>query len=190
MKTITFRCLDLLIAVPAILIFSIPMIIVAVLIAISSKGPVIFWSERMGQNLKPFLMPKFRTMSVDTPLLPSANLEEVDKALTPIGRFLRLTSFDELPQLFCIVIGTMSCVGPRPVLCSQRNLINLRHALGAYEIKPGLTGWAQVNGRDNLTDTQKAHLDAEYYINMSMSFYLKIVCLTFVHVLSRKNISH
>ena len=182
--------LDVTIAVLAVSFFLLPMIAVAIIIRLSSKGPALFWSERMGQNLKPFKMPKFRTMYVNTPLVATADLKHPEGNITPVGKFLRLTSFDELPQLYCILAGKMSCVGPRPVLCSETQLIKYRENMGIYKFKPGLTGWAQINGRDKLDIQAKADLDLEYIENISVGFYLKIIWLTLFQVLCQRDVDH
>jgi len=166
------------------------MIFVALSIKITSKGPIIFWSDRVGQDRKIFQMPKYRTMQENAPLLPTHELVHYNEFLTPIGKFLRKTSLDETPQLFSILLGHMSFVGPRPALFSQNDLIELRDKNGIFSIKPGLTGLAQINGRDNLSIEQKVYYDTLYLSQMTLFNDIKIIFATFLKVILGKNITH
>ena len=166
------------------------MLLIAVMISLSSKGPIIFWSERVGKNGKLFKMPKFRSMSIDTPQVATHLMDNPDEFVFPFGRFLRRTSLDELPQLFSIFKGDMSFVGPRPALFNQKDLIELRNKNGLGDIIPGLTGWAQVNGRDELSISEKVSFEAEYMKKKSFWFDLKILWMTFLKVVNRKGVSH
>ena len=184
------RIFDLVVSLLAFIIFSIPMLLVAIAVWISSPGPILYWSERVGRNNKIFSMPKFRTMRVNTPLLPTHLLQNANTFITPIGSFLRKSSLDELPQLFCIILGHMSLVGPRPVLCNQQDLIDSRTALGIHILTPGLTGWAQVNGRDELPLDLKVKYDKEYLEQKSFLMDLKILLMTVWKVLSLEDVTH
>lgn len=171
-------------------ILIIPILIVALMVLLTSTGPVIYWSDRVGQGNKLFKMPKFRTMDVDTPAVATHLLLDPRQFLTPVGSFLRKSSLDELPQLWSILRGDMSFVGPRPALFNQDDLIALRTQYGIDKLLPGLTGWAQINGRDELTIADKAKLDVEYMQNQSLFFDLKIIFLTILKVLCRDGIQH
>lgn len=184
------RIFDLVVSLLAFIIFLIPMLLVAIAVWISSPGPILYWSERVGQNNKIFRMPKFRTMRVNTPLLPTHLLNNANTFITPIGSFLRRSSLDELPQLFCILKGQMSLVGPRPVLYNQQDLIDARTALGVHTLMPGLTGWAQVNGRDELPLDLKVKYDKEYLDQKSFLMDLKILVLTVWKVLRVEDVTH
>ena len=184
------RLFDFLFALITALALLLPIIVVAVLLVLSSTGPVLYWSDRVGQHNKIFKMPKFRSMRVGTLTVASHLLANPKEQLTPIGSFLRKSSLDELPQLWSILIGDMSFVGPRPALFNQHDLIDLRHQKGVHSLMPGLTGWAQVNGRDELTIAQKVDLDAEYLMLHSFWFDIKILWLTFLKVLKRDGVSH
>lgn len=166
------------------------MILVGLVVGLSSKGPILYWSQRVGRNHRGFAMPKFRTMRVNTPVLPTHLLTDANSFLTPIGSFLRKSSLDELPQLWCILRGDMSLVGPRPSLESQTDLIQARAAAGVHLLVPGLTGWAQVNGRDELPSNQKITLDAEYLQKKSFLFDVKIILLTFWKVMKGDGVKH
>lgn len=166
------------------------MLIIAVLVRTTSKGPVLYWSSRVGRYNRLFMMPKFRTMRVETPALATHLLSNPNSWLTPIGPFLRRSSLDELPQLLSILRGDMSFVGPRPALFNQNDLISLRTELGVHELPPGLTGWAQVNGRDELLIFDKVRLDVEYLERRSFGFDIWIMWLTLLRVLHRGGISH
>ncbi|MEI6153252.1 MAG: sugar transferase [Deltaproteobacteria bacterium] len=184
------RILDIAAAVILQGIFCIPMLIVAVMVKITSKGPVLHWSDRIGINNSTFRMPKFRTMRTETPAVATHMLEDPDKYLTPIGPFLRRLSLDELPQLWSVLMGDMSFVGPRPALYNQDDLVELRTRKGVDKLVPGITGWAQVNGRDNLAIPVKVEYDEHYLKNRSFLFDLKILLLTFNKVIKREGIKH
>lgn len=184
------RIFDVLISALALLIFLIPMLLVAIAVGLSSPGPILYWSERVGRNNQVFSMPKFRTMRVNTPLLPTHLLSNASSFLTPIGSFLRKSSLDELPQLFCIIMGYMSLVGPRPVLQNQQDLIDARTALGIHILAPGLTGWAQVNGRDEIPLDLKVKYDQEYLEQKSFLMDLKILLLTVWKVVRVEDVTH
>ncbi|MBC3882221.1 sugar transferase [Undibacterium sp. LX40W] len=184
------RLADLILALIASLILLIPVIVVALMVGFTSRGPVIYWSDRVGRYNKIFRMPKFRTMLVDTPAVATHLLSNPDQYLTPVGSFLRKSSLDELPQLWSILIGDMSFVGPRPALYNQDDLIALRTEKNVHTIVPGLTGWAQVNGRDELPIPQKVELDAYYLKNQSLVLDIKILFLTFFKVIKRDGVTH
>jgi O-antigen biosynthesis protein WbqP len=184
------RVLDLLLAVIASVIFFIPLCLLAVLVKVTSKGPVFYWSDRVGRGNRIFSMPKLRTMRVDTPVVATHLLTDPEKFLTPVGGFLRKSSLDEIPQLWCIVRGDMSVVGPRPALFNQQNLIDMRTDQGVHMIRPGLTGWAQINGRDELPLPEKVKLDSDYLRRQSLGFDLKVIMLTALKVLRRDGIVH
>ncbi len=167
-----------------------PMLIVALAVRLTSKGTALYWSDRVGKESRLFKMPKFRSMRVDTPAVATHLLRDPDQWLTPIGSFLRKSSLDELPQLWCILNGDMSFVGPRPALFNQHDLIELRTLHGVHKLVPGLTGWAQINGRDELPIPQKVALDVEYMQKQSFLFDIKIMCLTIVKVLKRDSVTH
>lgn len=184
------RFLDFLIACLFTLILAVPFIIVALAVRLTSYGPMLYWSNRVGRNNKIFSMPKFRTMRIDTPAVATHLLKDPNQYLTPIGSFLRKSSLDELPQLWSIIKGDMSFVGPRPALFNQYDLIELRSKYKVDSLTPGLTGWAQINGRDELPIPQKVQLDVEYLERQSITFDIKILFLTFVKVLRRDGIQH
>ena len=184
------RLFDLLLAFIAMLGLFVPLLVMGLLVRLTSRGPILYWSNRVGRNNLIFEMPKFRSMRVGTPAVATHLLIEPDSYLTPIGRFLRKSSLDELPQLWSIVKGEMSFVGPRPALYNQTDLITLRTEMGVHRLAPGLTGWAQVNGRDELPIPDKVKLDFEYLERQSLRFDLWIVWLTLIKVLRRDNISH
>jgi O-antigen biosynthesis protein WbqP len=184
------RMFDLVLAILVSCCFLVPLIVVAILVRLTSHGPILYWSDRVGRDNKIFRMPKFRTMRVDTPVVATHLLSDPARFLTPIGGFLRKSSLDELPQLWCIICGNMSVVGPRPALFNQDDLIALRTAHGVHTIRPGLTGWAQVNGRDELPIPDKVRLDATYLQWQSLAFDIKIILLTCVKVLRRDGIVH
>ncbi len=184
------RLFDLVLATIVGLILFFPIILAAILVKATSKGTVLYWSDRVGENNKVFKMPKFRSMKVDTPAVATHLLENPTSALTPIGNFLRKSSLDELPQLWSILKGDMSFVGPRPALFNQDDLIALRTEQGVDKLMPGLTGWAQINGRDELPIPQKVDLDVEYLHKQSFRFDIKILWLTFLKVLRRDGVSH
>ncbi len=184
------RIFDVAVALMFSVILLVPMLIVALAVRLTSKGAVLYWSDRVGKENRLFKMPKFRSMRVDTPAVATHLLRAPDQWLTPIGSFLRKSSLDELPQLWCILNGDMSFVGPRPALFNQHDLIELRTRHGVHELVPGLTGWAQINGRDELPIPQKVALDSEYLRERSFLFDLKIMCLTIVKVLRRDSVTH
>ena len=184
------RIFDLTLAVVAGIFLLTPVLLLAVLVRLTSKGPVLYWSERVGRNNTIFKMPKFRTMRVGTPALATHLLSNPDSYLTPIGSFLRKSSLDELPQLWSILKGDMSFVGPRPALFNQHDLIELRTEQGVHELVPGLTDWAQVNGRDELPIPDKVKLDVEFLHRQSLWFDIRILWMTFVKVLRRDGVSH
>ncbi len=184
------RFLDCLFALITSIIFFIPITATAIAVKLTSKGPVLYWSDRIGINNRIFKMPKFRSMKTDTPAVATHLLKDPGSVLTPIGDFIRKTSLDELPQLWSILTGDMSFVGPRPALFNQNDLIALRTKKGVEKVLPGLTGWAQVNGRDELLITQKVSLDEEYIHRQSLKFDCYILWLTFNKVIKRDNVSH
>lgn len=184
------RGFDLLLAVLAGLVLLAPILIVALAVRLTSPGPVLYWSDRVGRHNRIFRMPKFRSMRIDTPAVATHLLENPAKWLTPIGSFLRKSSLDELPQLCSILKGDMSFVGPRPALFNQDDLIALRTQCGVDALVPGLTGWAQVNGRDELPIPEKVRLDAEYLQRRSLRFDLKILWLTAQKVLAKDGVAH
>ena len=184
------RVFDIFLGCLALLIFFIPVLMVAVAVRLTSKGPALYWSDRVGRNNRIFKMPKFRSMRVDTPAVATHLLADARSHLTPIGAFLRKSSLDELPQLVSILAGDMSFVGPRPALFNQQDLIALRTEQGVHTLMPGLTGWAQVNGRDELPIPEKVKLDAAYLQRQSLWFDVRILWLTFVKVLRRDGVLH
>lgn len=184
------RVFDLFLGLTAFVIFFIPLCVLAVVVKATSKGPVLYWSDRVGRGNRIFSMPKLRTMRVDTPVVATHLLTDPATFLTPVGGFLRKSSLDEIPQLWCIIRGEMSLVGPRPALFNQQNLIDMRTAQGIHMIRPGLTGWAQVNGRDELPLPEKVKLDSDYLRRQSLGFDLKVIMLTVLKVVRRDGIVH
>ena len=184
------RLFDLALSVLGAILLAVPLLLVALAVRFTSPGPVLYWSDRVGRQNRIFKMPKFRSMRIGTPAVATHLLSDPDAWLTPIGAFLRKTSLDELPQLWSILVGEMSVVGPRPALFNQDDLVALRTERGVHELVPGLTGWAQVNGRDELPIPQKVELDVEYLRRRSLLFDLWIVWLTVVKVLRRDGVSH
>ena len=184
------RLFDILLAFLLSLFFIWLIILVAIIIRINSNGPSLYWSARVGKNNNIFNMPKFRSMLVSSPNIATHLIKNAEDFITPFGSFLRRSSIDELPQLFSILKGDMSFVGPRPDLFNQEELIKLRKANGVDKLNPGLTGWAQVNGRDNISINDKVKLDLDYLNNISLWFDLKILWLTFLKVFHNKDISH
>ena len=184
------RTIDLVLAASAFGALALPMGAIACLVKATSKGPALYWSVRVGKDNVHFDMPKFRTMRIDTPTVATHLLNDPSTYLTPIGGFLRRTSLDELPQVWSILRGDMSFVGPRPALFNQEDLIELRTKEGVESLVPGLTGWAQINGRDELPIPDKVALDAEYLRRQSTWLDLKIVLLTVAKVLARNDVSH
>lgn len=184
------RVFDILLGCLASLILFVPVLLVALAVRLTSKGPALYWSDRVGRNNVIFKMPKFRSMRIETPAVATHLLQNPGQWSTPFGLFLRKTSIDELPQLWSILKGDMSFVGPRPALFNQEDLIALRTEKGVHELVPGLTGWAQVNGRDELSIPDKVKLDAEYLQRRSLTFDLWILWLTLLKVLRRDGVSH
>jgi len=184
------RIFDFIVAICITSLLIIPLLIIALLVKLSSLGSVLYWSDRVGRNNQIFKMPKFRSMKIDTPEVATHLLANPSSVLTPIGDFLRKSSLDELPQLWSILKGDMSFIGPRPALFNQDDLIALRTESGVHTLIPGLTGWAQINGRDELTIPQKVRLDVEYLQKQSLKFDIYILWLTFVKVLRRDGVSH
>lgn len=184
------RAFDLGLALLLAVVLAVPMCMIALLVRLTSPGPALYWSDRVGRCNLVFRMPKFRSMRLDTPAVATHLLQNSGQWLTPIGSFLRKSSLDELPQLWSILKGDMSFVGPRPALFNQDDLIALRTEKGVHELLPGLTGWAQVNGRDELLIPQKVALDTEYLQRRSLWLDLKILWMTAVKVLARDGVSH
>jgi len=184
------RLIDLILTLVAVLLLLLPVLMVSMLVKLTSKGPVLYWSDRVGKSNVVFKMPKFRSMKVDAPVVATHLLADPKSVLTPVGDFLRKSSLDELPQLWCILKGDMSFVGPRPALFNQDDLISLRTKKGVHELMPGLTGWAQINGRDELPIPQKVDLDVEYLHHQSLWLDIKIIWLTFIKVIRKDGVSH
>ena len=192
-KLVTYivkRIIDIAFSLGAGLLFLFPLALIALAVRLTSEGPALYWSDRVGKNNRIFRMPKFRSMRTDTPAVATHLLGDASNWLTPIGSFLRKSSLDELPQLWSILVGDMSFVGPRPALFNQHDLIALRTKLGVHTLTPGLTGWAQVNGRDELPIPEKVTLDAEYAARRSFLFDVYILWLTFLKVIQRDGVSH
>jgi O-antigen biosynthesis protein WbqP len=184
------RLFDLIVGVCAGVVLLLPLVLVALAVRLTSKGPALYWSDRVGRNNTIFKMPKFRSMRVGTPAVATHLLSNPDAYLTPIGSFLRKSSLDELPQLWSILVGDMSFVGPRPALFNQHDLVELRTRAGVHQLVPGLTGWAQINGRDELPIPDKVALDVEYLHRKSLFFDIKIIILTAWKVVKRDNVTH
>lgn len=184
------RITDIVLSLLTLLLLALPMLAVMLLVKATSPGPALYWSNRIGRNNSIFKMPKFRTMQIGTPAVATHLLSNPGTYLTPVGSFLRRTSLDELPQLWSILKGDMSFVGPRPALFNQEDLIDLRTKANVHLLAPGLTGWAQINGRDELPIPEKVELDREYLYRRGFIFDLRILCLTFVKVLQRDGVSH
>ncbi len=184
------RLFNIIISLILLAFFAIPAVLIFILVKTTSKGPAIFWSQRIGINNTLFPMPKFRTMLIETPQVATHLLTNSGLYTTPIGTILRKTSIDEIPQIWCVLNGTMNLVGPRPALFNQLDLIELRTKHNVHLIAPGITGWAQVNGRDELSISKKVELDTYYLQHRSIWLDLKILFLTFYRVILRKNITH
>jgi len=184
------RIFDLLLGVVILILLVAPTLLIAIIVRLSSKGPALYWSDRVGRNNKIFRMPKFRSMLIGAPAVATHLLDNPDVYLSPIGGFLRRSSLDELPQLFSVLKGDMSFVGPRPALFNQDDLIALRTEKGVDKLLPGITGWAQVNGRDELSIPDKVALDVEYLNHQSFWFDIKILWMTFLKVVKRDGVSH
>jgi O-antigen biosynthesis protein WbqP len=186
----TKRLFDLLLATLAAMLLAVPFLLVWLTVRLTSAGPALYWSDRIGRDNSLFKMPKFRSMRVGTPAVATHLMADPGAYLTPIGSFLRKSSLDELPQLWSIIKGDMSFVGPRPALFNQDDLIELRTREGVHQLVPGLTGWAQVNGRDELPIPVKVALDAEYLRRRSLIFDIQILWMTFLKVIQRDGVSH
>ena len=184
------RIIDILLSVGILIILLLPILLIAFLVRFTSKGKTLYWSDRVGKNGVLFRMPKFRSMQVDTPTVATHLMTNPNAFLSPIGVFLRRLSLDELPQLFSVLKGDMSFVGPRPALFNQDDLIALRTEKGVDKLLPGITGWAQVNGRDELSIPDKVALDVEYLNRQSFWFDIKILWMTFLKVIKRDGVSH
>lgn len=184
------RFFDLTLAFITLVILALPLMLVGLVVRLTSVGPIVYWSDRVGRDNRIFKMPKFRTMYLDTPAVATHLLPNPAKFLTPVGSFLRKSSLDELPQLWSIIKGEMSFVGPRPALFNQNDLIGLRTEYGVDKMLPGLTGWAQINGRDELPIPDKVRLDVEYMNRQSFALDVKIIFLTFLKVVRRDGVTH
>lgn len=184
------RLFDVVVALLAGVVLLLPLLSVALIVKLTSPGPALYWSQRVGQHNRIFRMPKFRSMRVDTPAVATHLLTDPDRYLSPVGSLLRKTSLDELPQLWSILVGDMSFVGPRPALFNQADLIALRSERGVDRLVPGLTGWAQINGRDELPIPEKVKLDEEYLRRRSFWFDMKIIAMTFLNVMRLEGVSH
>jgi O-antigen biosynthesis protein WbqP len=184
------RCFDLFLALLALAVLVWPMLLVALAVRLTSQGPALYWSDRVGKDNAIFKMPKFRSMRTDTPAVATHLLDKPEAWLTPIGSFIRKTSLDELPQLWCILKGDMSFVGPRPALFNQHDLIDLRTQQGVHQLVPGLTGWAQINGRDGLAIPDKVRFDAEYLHLRNQWLDMRIIWRTFLQAFGSQGVSH
>ena len=184
------RCFDFSLSLSILLLSIFPLLLISICIKLSSKGPVLYWSDRIGLEDNVFEMPKFRTMYIGTPAVATHLLKDAQESVTPLGKILRKYSIDEFPQLFSILKGQMSFVGPRPALFNQYDLIELRRESKIETLIPGLTGWAQINGRDNISIQEKVEFDKEYFDKKSFKFDLKIIFLTILRVFHSKNVSH
>ena len=184
------RIFDLILSIILIVLLTFPMVLIAILVRLNSKGPALYWSDRVGQNNLIFKMPKFRSMNKNTVVIASHLMEDPEQFSNSFGKFIRRTSLDELPQLYSVLKGDMSVVGPRPALFNQDDLISLRTKKGVDKLMPGLTGWAQVNGRDELSIPDKVALDTEYLNRQSFWFDMKILWMTFLRVAKRDGIRH
>lgn len=184
------RVFDLILGLVCLIFLSVPMIFISIGMKLTSNGPIIYWSKRVGKNGEIFEMPKFRSMKENTPIVATHLLESPDQYLFPLGSFIRRYSIDEFPQLFSIIKGDMSFVGPRPALFNQNDLISLREAKGIHQLVPGVTGLAQISGRDNLTIEEKVLLDFTYLNNRSFLLDLKIICKTFLNITKKDGVSH
>jgi len=182
--------MDITLALGATLVLFVPLLIIGLLVRLTSPGPVLYWSDRIGSGNKVFRMPKFRSMRTDTPVVATHLLTQADAYITPLGSFLRRSSLDELPQLWNIIKGDMSFVGPRPALYNQYDLIQMRTEKGVHTLLPGLTGWAQINGRDELDLAQKVAFDVEYLERRSLLFDIKILWATLLQAVRRQGVAH
>jgi len=184
------RAFDIVVALGGLAVGWPVLLALALAVRLTSPGPAIHWSRRVGRNNREFAMPKFRSMRTDTPDVATHLLQDPARWVTPLGRFLRRTSLDELPQLWSVLVGDMSLVGPRPALFNQHDLVELRTAAGVEQLRPGVTGWAQVNGRDELPIPDKVKLDREYLERMSFGFDLAIILATARTAISGRGVSH
>jgi O-antigen biosynthesis protein WbqP len=184
------RLFDIVLAVLLLAAFCVPMSIIAALIRLGSRGPALYWSERIGKNNAIFMMPKFRTMRLGTPAVASHLLKDPGHWVTPVGRIMRKMSLDELPQIYSILKGDMSFVGPRPALYNQDDLVELRTQKSIHRLVPGATGWAQINGRDELSIPEKVQFDEFYLRHQSLGFDLRILGMTLFQILQRRGVSH
>jgi O-antigen biosynthesis protein WbqP len=184
------RVFDILLSLLLMGILGLPMLLIALLVKCTSRGPVLYWSDRIGKGNRIFKMPKFRSMKIDTPAVATHLLENPDEYLTPIGSFLRRLSLDELPQLWSVLTGDMSFVGPRPALFNQHDLIEMRTRKDIHQLIPGITGWAQINGRDDLPIPVKVEYDEYYVRNRSIALDVRIILLTFLKVLRKEGVKH
>lgn len=184
------RSFDVCLSITLLTLLALPMLCIALLVKITSRGPALYWSERVGRYNTSIRMPKYRTMKIDAPAVATHLLEDPARYVTPLGSFLRRSSIDELPQLYSIAKGDMSFVGPRPALFNQEDLVELRTKRGIHELVPGLTGWAQINGRDEMPIAVKVEYDDYYRKHRSMLFDLRILLSTFVKVLRKEGVSH
>jgi O-antigen biosynthesis protein WbqP len=184
------RLFDFVLALFVLMMCAIPILVVAILVRLTSSGPALYWSNRVGRHNIIFKMPKFRTMQIGTPVVATHLLDNSTQYLTPVGSFLRKSSLDELPQLWSILVGDMSFVGPRPALFNQNDLIGLRTQYGVHRLVPGLTGWAQVNGRDELSILVKVQYEVEYLLKQSFWFDMKILALTLLQVIRGRGVCH
>lgn len=184
------RLFDLVFGLFIFVVLGLPMALIAILVRATSRGPALHWSQRIGQNNVIFLMPKFRSMEINTPQVATHLLNNPQSFLTPIGDFIRKSSLDELPQILSVLKGDMSLVGPRPALFNQDDLVALRTSVNVHTLKPGITGWAQINGRDEIPIPDKVKFDEFYLKNQSLFFDLKIIFLTVFKVLAAKNVTH
>lgn len=182
------RLVDITLALSALALLAVPMLLIALAVKLSSRGPVLYWSKRVGRHNRLFEMPKFRSMRTSAPVVATHLLADSRQWITPVGRFLRITSLDELPQLWSILTGEMSFVGPRPALFNQHDLIGMRTQAGVHVLTPGLTGWAQINGRDELSLAEKVRLDAYYLEHRSFGWDLKILAVTALKVFRREGV--
>jgi len=184
------RIFDILMSTVLLVSFFVPIVLIIIIIKMTSKGPAIHWSKRIGIDNKIFLMPKFRSMFIETPQVATHLLANSEVFITPFGAFLRKTSLDELPQLLAVIKGDMSLVGPRPALFNQDDLVRLRSKFGIEKLRPGITGWAQINGRDDLSIADKVNFDKEYLVNYNLLLDFKILFLTVFRVLQSKGVRH
>lgn len=184
------RLIDVGISLSGIILLAVPLFLIAMAIRLTSEGPAIYWSTRIGRNSQPFTMPKFRTMKITAPELPTHELTDPYLHITAVGKFLRKFSIDELPQLYSVLIGEMSLVGPRPMIPKLTDIIEKRKINGVDKLRPGITGWAQLNGRDTLSTEQKLALEVEYLENLSILFDIWILILTVSHIFRPKGVAH